>query len=1075
MTPYPEHEALLTELLADGADDRVERRLTRITEAFRTFVVLRSDPESGRLREEIDRAINHGDYRRAVFDEQNPQNARELLLAQWRRLERGELDMAAAVQEGLARRREDERFARFNDWYDLADNLRQKDDLAAFAPLAELMNAVIPPDFARLCWFPTLAVNAGTAIALSHLAAGRDEAAAATAERWAREAEQVADRNLISGACGLWLLAGDTHDRAGRAAEAERCYRGAVTASQHGAPPGRRVECLVALGRFLAHAGRGAEGRQPLEEAVAVDAAENLADSAARHDVLLARAELALADRDVPAALAALAGGIGLLPQQPAGRWNRCLHDLRVLVAQVTYDTGSELADLLPGFLEMVEARDPEGRVPGVRSTLYSSLGHALRNRGDLQGAVDAYASARDAARRDGDEMHAARWDANIGQLYMILNRAAEAEKILLRSSSALARHNDHSGAANQQMNVGHLYRAEGRLDVAEQAYADAFVLFGQAGRRADLGIAAGALGQIHRARGDLDRAEAAARYFARKAEETGSDRFRATARGELAGLLAVRGNAAGAVAEYTEAITEAERAGVGLLELQLRMARGRLYEQGGGREEAEADYRRALALLDSSRGGLRSYDDRASFQLQSEAAGGALVSLLAGQPGREAAAFEAAERARSRALLDDLSRSPFHPPPDVPTKLAEEERGLLAELRQKERTGSASAEQYDRLSRQLAGVWDRIRATPSESARAYVAFRQTPETAYRSALVAAGTRQVLLVEYFLTDDRVLLFGLRTDHPEPLVRSLRVNPGDLTRWAQDHFGSPGARAALPRFFRTGGDRRLQEMLGRLVEPVADLAEPGDMVYLVPHRDLHRVPLHAVELPGRGGREPLIERNPVAYAPSAAALAYLRARQSRPPAVRPRPAAVFGNPTGDLAYSELEADVVARQFGVNPLCGTDVNPKAFRDAAAGASVVHYCGHAAADPVDPLASGLLLAGGRFTARDVLEMPDLTAELVTLNGCETGVNQPGPGDELFGLARAFLLGGATSALVNLWQTDDVAGAGLLSRFYAEWQAAPDRGTAEALRRAVRTARGLSDRTLYHWAPFLLIGNCL
>jgi CHAT domain-containing protein len=504
-------------------------------------------------------------------------------------------------------------------------------------------------------------------------------------------------------------------------------------------------------------------------------------------------------------------------------------------------------------------------------------------------------------------------------------------------------------------------------------------------------------------------------------------------------------------------------------------VARGRLHEQHGDRDEAEADYRQALDLLDKSRGGLRSYDDRASFQLQAEAAGGALVRLLAGQQGREGAAFEAAERARSRTLLDDLSRSPFHPPPDVPANLAEEERDLLAQLRQKERTGSASAEQYDELSRQLAGVWDRIRAVAGESARAYVALRQAPETAYRAALAAAGTRRVVLVEYFLTDDRALLFGLRTDHPEPLVHSLRVNPGDLTQLAQEHFGSRAARAGLPEFFRRGGKRRVQEVLGPLVEPVADLAEPGDMVYLVPHRDLHRVPLHAVELPGRGGREPLIERNPVAYAPSAAALAYLRARQARPPAARPRPAAVFGNLTGGLDYSELEAEVVAQQFGVKPLCGEDATPRAFRDAAAGAAVIHYCGHAAADAVDPLASGLLLAGGRFTARDVLEMPDLTAELVTLNGCETGVNQPGPGDELFGLARAFLLGGATSALVNLWEVDDVAGAGLLSQFYTEWQAAPGRGTAEALRRAVRTARGLSDRALYHWAPFILIGNCL
>ena len=103
----------MSELLADATDDRVERRLTRVTGGFRAFVDSQHTTESDRLREEIDRAIDEGDYRRALFDEQNPHNARELLLALWRRLERGELDMPTAVREGLDWRQKDERFAQF--------------------------------------------------------------------------------------------------------------------------------------------------------------------------------------------------------------------------------------------------------------------------------------------------------------------------------------------------------------------------------------------------------------------------------------------------------------------------------------------------------------------------------------------------------------------------------------------------------------------------------------------------------------------------------------------------------------------------------------------------------------------------------------------------------------------------------------------------------------------------------------------------------------------------------------------------------------------------------------------------
>src|SRR4051794_10185573 len=173
MSDDAEHEFLLAELVA-GNDDpaaRVEVRLTRLTGAFYEFLGRRQahlhdvDPVAanalGQLRTAVVSSLEQGDYRRAEFDEQNPRNAPELLLALWQQVERGELDLDTAVQVGRMRRQADPRFAVFHDWYDLADNLRRKTDLAPFAGLTKLMAGVVAPEHARLLWLPVLAVNAG--------------------------------------------------------------------------------------------------------------------------------------------------------------------------------------------------------------------------------------------------------------------------------------------------------------------------------------------------------------------------------------------------------------------------------------------------------------------------------------------------------------------------------------------------------------------------------------------------------------------------------------------------------------------------------------------------------------------------------------------------------------------------------------------------------------------------------------------------------------------------------------------------------------------------------------------------
>lgn len=69
------------------------------------------------------------------------------------------------------------------------------------------------------------------------------------------------------------------------------------------------------------------------------------------------------------------------------------------------------------------------------------------------------------------------------------------------------------------------------------------------------------------------------------------------------------------------------------------------------------------------------------------------------------------------------------------------------------------------------------------------------------------------------------------------------------------------------------------------------------------------------------------------------------------------------------------------------------------------IIHFSCHGGFSATDPLSSGILLHQGvLLTAREVFNWK-LQAEIVTLSACQTGLTEGSPGDELVGLARAFL----------------------------------------------------------------------
>lgn len=480
-----------------------------------------------------------------------------------------------------------------------------------------------------------------------------------------------------------------------------------------------------------------------------------------------------------------------------------------------------------------------------------------------------------------------------------------------------------------------------------------------------------------------------------------------------------------------------------------------RIAEKQNRPDDAIDYYKRTIERIETSRSSINTEAAKIGFIQDKQAVYGSLVVLLVNQ-GRHAEAFEYVERGKARALVDLLAeRQEFAG------------QGMTAAESQRVLTELAELESEYIVADETIGVEAKLEQERAISLVRKQVAEDAPELASLVAVTTPRAKELLapfgagetLLEYYQHGEDLFAF-VATDGN---VRAMRL---DGKRLAED---VQAFRKALKQARDDTSLRLSQKLYDRLVRPLGDVASKPSLV-LVGHGPLHYVPFAALH----DGSNYLIDKVTLRVLPSASVMTYLADRDVK---AQGELLALgnpdLGDPQLDLPGAEAEVrEIKAIVPDATILLRQGASEAAVKKGAQAYGMLHFASHGLFDTDDPLHSGLMLApgdgeDGRLTAGELYGMT-LSADLVTLSACETGLGKTAAGDDVIGLTRGFLYAGTSSLVSTLWQVADKETAFLMTTFYENLMTMPK---AEALHQAQLALKKRSPHP-YYWAAFQLTG---
>lgn len=497
---------------------------------------------------------------------------------------------------------------------------------------------------------------------------------------------------------------------------------------------------------------------------------------------------------------------------------------------------------------------------------------------------------------------------------------------------------------------------------------------------------------------------------------------------------------------------------------------------------------------------------------------------------GSAARALHISESAHARSLLDLFAETSVNIRQGVDSALLERERSLQQALSGKARyltmlLGSSPLqsestrsveEEVDRLTREYHEVQEQIRIRSPR----YATLTQ-PQPLKLEEIQRELRADTLLLEYILGTEKSFLWAITANS---FVAYELPGRAQIERVAEDVYKLLSTRPPESGASETNRQyaRLTATLSAMLLGKVADQLA-GKRLLIVPDGKLNYIPFEALPLPGPIDSAPaeevvpLVTQHEVAYLPSASLLTVIRreaaqrgragktvmvladpvfdADDPRMPrgVVATRPATEAVGAQGRIETSKLprlhftreEVDAI---LSVTPrgqgalAAGFDANRStALGEQLQQFQIVHFSTHALVNREHPEMSSIVLSmvnkqgepeNGLLQLHDIYNLK-LSAELVVLSACDTGLGKDIGGEGLVGLTRGFMYAGARNVMASLWQVDDAATAELMKHFYREMlvKGSPPTAALRAAKIAVWQQKRRSAP--YFWSSFVLQGE--
>ncbi len=790
-----------------------------------------------------------------------------------------------------------------------------------------------------------------------------------------------------------------------------------------------------------------------------------------------------------------------------------------VLIANTLNDLGQtyyQLSRFSESFAALHEActmREAMGRWVQLGNTL-NFLGLVMAARGQPDSAIAYYRRSVELTSAGGDSARTMQGLKNFALVLYERGRFDEAMRVSERALVIARAANAVDDMAMIERNLGNLDRIAGRYGQAIERFERAAAGFESVGNDRDRVFALNLEGLALTATGDAERAGPVLTLALALADSSGDPILQASVlnsmalsvydRGDVpeARRLATRGFEVAAAAFDTTAIhdaaallgyfaqehgdlVEAERwhtrataAGTGMrpeVRANDLSALGVVHQLLGRFDEAERDHRAALRIAEEARSAnqvtwsLCNLGDVAERRRDYAAAFAAYGRALAMADTMRT--LQGAERGSVKAFASRLFMfdAMIH---------------LLGKLDAQNPDSGYAARAFEWAERSRARAFlDQVTASGQSVAGAPIV------TLLEAQRLLDPKREALLV-YSVGDSSTSLWVLRRERWRrftlPARPALKARVQTLRRALADPASSVGA----------AGMRASRALYGMLIAPAESLLVGVDRLFVAPDGPLSLIPFEALlarevsggDVPPRGAY--LAERFAISYTPSASVLATRAAATSDSVLVAiGNPA--FGTESGaaatPLAPLPSTADEIAAirslagRRRVVALTGSEASRERVLalPELARAGVLHIATHGDVNESEPDHSGLWLApeaeGGpptRVEVADIMRTP-LTASLVTLSACETGLGRLENGEGVIGLSRAFMVAGAQNVVVSLWPVNDRSTARFMERFY-QGALGGRESRVQALAAAKRAL--LADpetRAPYYWAPFIMVGR--